>query len=307
MKKLFVFPTIAALFAFTACSGGGSGTPRQDTGTITIAADQLNQTVAATATSTDIIFSTEDAWSADFENEAEWLSFDPENGDAGDNTINVNMQANTSDSARKAVIVITSGTSKAKVTINQAAGGNTGGGDGDEFIITATNVTALGVSDSDVVKVAAVWLPFDAETDDEAVTVATAAYSNHGFTIKLPALANNMLERLPEEEGGITVSDPTAKVGSIVIVGLNADDEFLYFFDYASDDFSVVTQYMYADRDVNVIGALFEEGSYENEIYDMRLKKGWNAMYNYYNENNDDIYTTTLPAGYTMGWYCYQS
>ncbi len=177
------------------------------------------------------------------------------------------------------------------------------GNDGSEFTITATNVSNVFALDDDVVRVDARWWPQDAERPEESIVVATAEYIDHGFTLKLPALADNMLQSLPKN-GVMIVSDPTARVGGIGIAGFNAAGEFLYTFAYMSDDepyYTVYATYMYADKDVNITGTYEYEG--HNETYNVLLKKGWNVVYEYISEDGDYFLTTTCPAGYAMEWY----
>lgn len=301
MKNFFVFLSIAALFAFTACDDKkpADEQPPQDTGTITIDQSQLNRTVDAKATSIEIDFSTDGAWDAAFESDASWMTFDPKHGEKGAHTIIADILANTTTSERSAIIVITSGDSTAKVTITQDAG-EEGGGEDDEYIITATGIIE-NVSAEDVVKAAAMINPLDMSGDEQGTVIASVDYANNTFTLKLGTpdakLLNDEFANAPE---GITVSDPTAKSAQIRIVGLDADDEVVDWFLYMSDDGEYYGQYMYVDKDVNIVGEYDDDGYLMQ--YDLQLKKGWNMLYYWegYDENTDtlvDGYTTARPAG----------
>ncbi|MDR3093451.1 MAG: DUF3823 domain-containing protein [Bacteroidales bacterium] len=140
--------------------------------------------------------------------------------------------------------------------------------------------------------------------------VASTDYTNGGFTLKLPETVpasrlGLLFDGLSE---GVTVNPATAKGMFIVIVAYNDENE-MGEFEYI-DAKGWTASYTYVDRDVTVTGSYTGKspsGSYtentEKITFDnLSLKKGWNVIYHFYEENestktNTSKLTNTKPAG----------
>ena len=141
------------------------------------------------------------------------------------------------------------------------------------------------------------------------VVLATAKYSNDGFTISLPENPpSNTLKPINDDfgfepEDGVKISNMNAK---IMQAGLYAKNEYgsncgsIYLYKEEGDT-EFYMYLIYSDSDVNVTGK--DLGN--EETYSLSLKKGWNKMYCIYKElpdgRDDDIYTTTPQSG--MKWF----
>lgn len=185
--------------------------------------------------------------------------------------------------------------------------------DDDGFMIKATNV----VDDSEriiTVKAIAYWGGDDYDGD----AIAQAPYKNHGFTLELPkTVAAKYLYPISEDAPeGITISDKDANVLFLDEIGGydEAEEDIGYFFLEKEDDYSAhYTSWFYTDRDLTIKGNFhYTEENYEDiETFDMKLKKGWNVVYDSYTETYNEetgvatfnyLITTQKPSGVTHVW-----
>ncbi|MCL2074677.1 MAG: hypothetical protein FWH18_12195 [Marinilabiliaceae bacterium] len=152
---------------------------------------------------------------------------------------------------------------------------------------------------------------------------AKTKYSNGGFTIELPSSITgnylwNILELFDYEYyDNFTISDRSVSCGVIYFLGV---DDYGYFLGefyqlketYSSNSESIVYgYYLYVNKDVTIKGSYSETdyGTNYEEIINLSLKKGWNAVfisleYSYNNMGNDTetfSFTTTNPGG--LKWY----
>ncbi len=111
--------------------------------------------------------------------------------------------------------------------------------------------------------------------------LATAPYSNGGFTLTLPETVDDeyLQKQLVELADEFTVSDTNAKTNYLQIYGYKSNNimgEFRYM--NPSTSMKIEAHYMYSDRDVSVTGSrlMYDD---ENLVYDLYLKAGWNIVY----------------------------
>ena len=122
---------------------------------------------------------------------------------------------------------------------------------------------------------------------DGDVIIAKAPYNNGSFKIRLPkTIDQSLLWPVSEymEEEGITISDMNAKVCLIESFEAYKNDEYFDGLMQAAFGLQMAyVEYLFADRDVNIIGtAIGELDGIDAEIpvdFDVKLKKGWNAVY----------------------------
>jgi len=116
--------------------------------------------------------------------------------------------------------------------------------------------------------------------------MATANYENGKFVLNLPAevdVTNLSLASQSVFDPRITVSNPQARLGGLQISAYKGNIFVGYFVMAEVGQSSSKEQtFVYADRDVNVLGDYQDEileGLVFRQIYEMHLKKGWNKVY----------------------------
>ncbi|MDR2684725.1 MAG: hypothetical protein LBB53_05025 [Prevotellaceae bacterium] len=179
-----------------------------------------------------------------------------------------------------------------------------------EFIIDASVVNGSSYNNL-VDEVRATYLIY--EGDYVLHTIAAAQYNNGGFKMTLPATPEiNALQSIGniwENGGGITVSDPTAKVCLLESFeayknGQHVDNLVnLAMLTDGAVSLSMFIRYAYADKDCDVTGEV-SEGDAVN--YEMHFKKGWNTVYFNIVHNNEievEHLTTTKPVGVDFAWH----
>jgi hypothetical protein len=129
--------------------------------------------------------------------------------------------------------------------------------------------------------------------------LASAPYSNGGFTLELPAnpdaryleslkdLLEDLLEDMP---AGITLSDANAKMMEVELNAYRSGKEAGWFYHGTAGGFGIADRWgglMYADRDVSITGS-------GNNLH---LKRGWNIIY----AKKTEGMTTTVPT--SAKWY----
>ncbi|MDR1340600.1 MAG: hypothetical protein LBK58_11195 [Prevotellaceae bacterium] len=150
--------------------------------------------------------------------------------------------------------------------------------------------------------------------DDKLITLASAPYTNGGFTLNLPAsLGAQYLEPLFDEEDeipdGVTVSNPNVKTGEAILDAYKSDS-YVGSFYHGNGDWE--GELIYVDGDVSISGSGTEtwtygegteyEETYTNTYrYNCNLRKGWNIMYEKRTEKDSYEYTTQAPAN--VKWY----
>jgi hypothetical protein len=122
MKKQYKYllMTLLSLIFLGACSSGEDDipepAPKPDPDKVTISTTNL--TTEANGGTSKLTFTTNKAWTAS-SNQA-WCKLDKTSGTSGAITINLTLEANTTDQERTAEITIKAGTSTATATIKQA-------------------------------------------------------------------------------------------------------------------------------------------------------------------------------------------
>jgi hypothetical protein len=153
------------------------------------------------------------------------------------------------------------------------------------------------------------------ERDDRETTLASAPYSNGGFTLNLPAsLDAQYLNAFEEVPKGVTISNPNAKIGGANLEAYNKEDSYTGYFYQATGDWRGLL--IYVDGNLSISGNYTETETYDEETYthtekynNCNLKKGWNMIYIKETEKTGNSYeyeyTTQAPAG--VKWHFYES
>jgi hypothetical protein len=123
------------------------------------------------------------------------------------------------------------------------------------------------------------------DSADTEVDIASAPYSDGGFTLKLPeTLSDSYLEEIEYHSlDGITISDPKVKTATVYELDAYMSDDNVGYFYFASST-NLVCQHTYSNGDVSITGVGTEEYKdderYKNTYkYNVHLKKGWNRIY----------------------------
>jgi len=170
-------------------------------------------------------------------------------------------------------------------------------------VIKAENVTG---NPSGVRTVKAGLWDYDPQTwEGTFEVIAQAPFMNNGFTLNLPEnLADRFLELVTEDApGSITISDENAKwsVGGLRFYAFNSAGEEIGSFEFGNRDNNDKVYYVnwiYTDRNVTITGR------YSTLEFNMRLRTGWNMMYDFYDEvNRIGSRITQRPAGVEFQWY----
>jgi hypothetical protein len=256
-------------------------------------------------------------------NSGNWLSINPESGNAGTHTIAITLEPNFTGNDRSAVIAIASGGTTIDIRITQQ--GVTEEGEVPEpavFEIVAENID-LGDWDGEIATVKAiVW----GEWDEGTFIVAEAPFLNNGFTLQLTNEIPSEFLRpstqilAPDYEDGfiitnnLTISDKNAKTaGFSNIRGFSSDgsrEELVSFFFGDEGEYEGTVQvWLYADRNVTIKGTQsirWQEESGESVLtFDLNLRKGWNIIYEQWSVNDGGdkaTLTSEKPAGANLRW-----
>ncbi len=186
---------------------------------------------------------------------------------------------------------------------------------GGAFKIKASNVSN---SLSQVVTVKGIsW----SESTESYGVIAEANYQNKGFTLSLPTtLADKYLVSLGDDmPASISVSDANAKTAFLeYIEGYDEDDDYIgdFYLEKSNDDSEYYTSWVYADRSVTIKGevSVTEDDEVDVDKFDVKLKKGWNVIYDTYTYSYNSstgitVYTTSntskKPSGVNYAWYFY--
>jgi hypothetical protein len=189
---------------------------------------------------------------------------------------------------------------------------NSGGGDGNSFVIEATNVIG-GNSDIDTVKAAI----------SEDYALASDKYQNNGFKLTLPATVPekyliNITDGFDDFKG--TISNPNAKTSGTVISAYNNNGKNIGVFYMRNkkiditDKNYITANYIYTDRNVTIEGyieyilVIYDDYSITVKMeYDYFLKKGWNLVYVIVDQVDEKKFyglsTTKKPSGADLKWY----
>ncbi|MEG1405707.1 MAG: BACON domain-containing protein, partial [Alistipes sp.] len=118
MKNLLLLCTLCVLFV--GC-GGDDPIPTPTSG-LSINDASLNITLAETETSARVHFTAYENWTATIEAADNWCSISPSKGTAGDVTMNLQAQGNTTSDTQTAKITLTAGAMTKVINVIRGAG-----------------------------------------------------------------------------------------------------------------------------------------------------------------------------------------
>jgi len=95
---------------------------------------------------------------------------------------------------------------------------------------------------------------------------------------------------------GVVRSDESARFAFAKIEGFDENDNLLGRFEYRSEENKITTIFVYADRDVTLIGRDNSE-----DVWNVSLKEGWNIVFHEEIEDGSIIMSTSHP-GTEMRW-----
>lgn len=152
MKRILLFATVAAL-ALVSCK-------KEETVTPEIKADKTEYTLPLEGTEETafyVEFTSNIDWTAALKETAEWISFSPKKGVAGNGKIKIVAEANSTNDPRTAVLVVTAGTAQ------------------KEYTLTQPQKNAFSLVES------------SAELDSKGGTVAIKVMTNVAYTVTIPS------------------------------------------------------------------------------------------------------------------------
>ncbi|MDR2287162.1 MAG: Ig-like domain-containing protein [Prevotellaceae bacterium] len=244
------------------------------------------------------------------------------------------------DADNKTVTWTTSDSTKVKVTVNglvtAVAKGSakivaSAGSKSDECAVTVTADTTITATvengssfngEVDTVKAEIEYIKSNGRWDD--YMLASAPYSNGGFTLKLPKEVSDLyLNALSEGEipDSITVSNRNVKIGQVFLNAYESNYQVGNFYHGTADWEGFL---IYANGNVSVTGSNtyteindFDGDGVPDETYtytekdNVHLKKGWNMVYTRETEKENNTYeyemTTTAPSDAKWYFYFYDS
>lgn len=169
----------------------------------------------------------------------------------------------------------------------------------------------------------------NAYSEEASGEIAKAPFADAGFVMDLPdnppaaymTSVSQIKEDMEEDGGELNTTDPNLNIVYLEdIVGYDQEDKELgYFFLYSyneNKDIEYYTSWVYADRKAKMEGSVEDEygDDIEVSIIDLDLKKGWNLVYEIYEEEYDEENdswnaeirtTTTRPSSVDFGWMYY--
>jgi len=167
---------------------------------------------------------------------------------------------------------------------------NNGGNEDYSLVIEVKNVNDEG---DDIAKVEA-WV-----SEMNEYLVASANYTNNGFTMTLPKVPSSKLTPvayylsvMPQ----LKISDKTARFSRVEFIAYdNTGDEIGNF--YLEDPITESeAAYVYADKDFTMKGTIVWDDDFIG-TFDCTFKKGWNIVY-----DTENGITTQKPAGASYVW-----
>ncbi|MDR2684908.1 MAG: InlB B-repeat-containing protein [Prevotellaceae bacterium] len=174
---------------------------------------------------------------------------------------------------------------------------NGSGGADNGFKISATVEGGNEIDVDEVRAIGYILIPEDEDgyyTFGEEIVIASAPFTNGGFTITLPGdIDERLLVEMGELPDGLTVSNADVKSANAYRLAAYKNNELAGYFYYISEN-SAMQNYIFVNKDVRVTGSFTEDG--DIFTYDATLKEGWNAVYMAETISGGIIITTTKPA-----------
>jgi hypothetical protein len=242
-------------------------------------------------------------------NSPTWISISPDHGDkAGDYTIAITLQPNTTGADRAAIITVSCNGTEIAITVTQKS--TTESGEEPEVFNRTITGQIKNVGDYNITQIKAYHYL------QEAV-LATGACQNGNFSITLPETVESSYLSSFGLPSSITLSDPNVKqthigaeedgnivaydnagnsIGKLWCISENFDNE------VPQVGMAAIHSYMYVDKDCKITGSR-DNGGGVTVTYNVDLKAGWNVTYvNVLNAGGNWEITTTKPA-VELKWY----
>jgi hypothetical protein len=197
---------------------------------------------------------------------------------------------------------------------------------GSNGVIQNNTITAVNENGTDYGrKIETVKAEAYSESDDEYITLASAPYTNGGFTLKLPESLNDKFlynfadDYLDDDYEGITLSNPNVKGCEVDLTAYESDDDIGSFY-HRTENSEWNGELYYVEADLSITGFHTDEygtSKYSTKFSNFYLKKGWNIMYFKHTEKRNSSgefeseereFTTQVPEGakwhFNVGnWY----
>ena len=141
--------------------------------------------------------------------------------------------------------------------------------------------------------------------------IASANWGSNGAVLELPhTMRSSDLIRVADIFGfgsdALIVSNPNARIlnldDRLMIGAFDINDGELGFFELADNEKGVEVGWIFADRDVDIMGG--EPGVI---YFELLLNRGWNMVYAYQDVNGVSIFLTQRPSGINLEWNFFPS
>ena len=273
MRKLLTFLQAVAIFTLIAgCGGTGTETEPEITPEIKFTEDIVTSgiSVESAEQSITLSFSTNVAWSATVS--ADWLTISPSSGEAGKNSVKVEVEENRTGQPRSATITISDkeSTQKVSVTVRQEAlkASLTVSPESLEFSANKGEEMLNVTSNTDwVITKDAEWITLDSDKGKGLATIAAGVTENTSLTSRT---------------GSITVSTTDGSVKKTVSVRQSGAD---VIFTIDKNEFNVAA-----------VGESFSVKVTHNIGYKINSQPEWVKQTDKVPSGNTDIYTFTAEA-----------
>ena len=273
MRKLLTFLQAVAIFTLIAgCGGTGTETEPEITPEIKFTEDIVTSgiSVESAEQSITLSFSTNVAWSATVS--ADWLTISPSSGEAGKNSVKVEVEENRTGQPRSATITISDkeSTQKVSVTVRQEAlkASLTVSPESLEFSANKGEEMLNVTSNTDwVITKDAEWITLDSDKGKGLATIAAGVTENTSLTSRT---------------GSITVSTTDGSVKKTVSVRQSGAD---VIFTIDKNEFNVAA-----------VGESFSVKVTHNIGYKINSQPEWVKQTDKVPSGNTDTYTFTAEA-----------
>ncbi|MEG2613408.1 MAG: M64 family metallopeptidase, partial [Alistipes sp.] len=273
MKNLLLLCTLCVLFV--GC-GGDDPIPTPTSG-LSINDASLNITLAETETSARVHFTAYENWTATIEAADNWCSISPSKGTAGDVTMNLQAQGNTTSDTQTAKITLTAGAMTKVINVIRGAG--------DVLTIKQDNY-AVALAGGEIEVVVESNIAYDymiGKEDKKWITPIESAATSRSLTTKTFRFRIAPFEEQGRRQGKIVFTDNKIRREVAVVQGTN----------YESTDFDAdgkVVELQKATKgngiDIIIMGDAFSDRQVTDGTYEKTMRKAMEAFF------SEEPYTT---------------
>ena len=130
--------------------------------------------------------------------------------------------------------------------------------------------------------------------------IGEAPFGN-SFTLELRSMPSRFLFPITEEFPGLTINNRSANSLDIeaVVLAFDKDGRDIGVFAYEDirENDEIIGIWFYVDRNVTI------RGTYNNWVFDLNLRRGWNVAYEHFMDDDTTVrFTSQRPTGANLRW-----